>query len=281
MNAWLSQALLCACIWPNMQETWLSLCPPSLHYMDQVLRRTLSTDVHGSSLYPHCPPQIWTPAWSWGPEARIPGSGQDAPALPLPPSPNPPNSTCSLQRLLSSSGSPPLTPSLPWSPSPPNAHSIENLYPKTSFVGPAFIEKVSYAGMGTIRETRTGAQSHQAQHPSYGLNEWMKEDGSQVRCRPCPQGAHGLVRTRSCTHPHPTYTRMCYPGGGICGGSSWVDLNRALKNGQVWTGRGGWEEDKVHPKKGGQYEPSDGSRDTPGCISTPVGRNRVIEVDCG
>lgn len=67
--------------------------------------------------------------------------------------------------------SPPLTPSLPWSPSPPNAHSIENLYPKTSFVGPAFIEKVSYAGMGTIRETRTGAQSHQVQHPSYGLNE--------------------------------------------------------------------------------------------------------------
>ena len=231
---------LCLHLTQNAGDSWLSLCPPLLHSMDQLLRRTLSTDVHGSNLYPHCPPQIWTPAWSWGPGARIPGSGQEAPALPLLPSPNPPNSTCSLQRLLSSPGSPPLTPSLPWSPSPPNAHSIENLYPKTSFVGPAFTEKVSYAGMGTIRETRTGAQSHQAQHPSYGLNEWMKEDGSQLRCRPCPQGAHGLVRTRSCTHPHPTYTRMCYPGGGICGGGE--QLSRFKPGLKEWPSldRQGW-----------------------------------------
>lgn len=53
---------LCLNLTQPAGNSWLSLCP-LLHYVDQVLRRTLSTDVHGSSLHPQCPPHVWTPAW--------------------------------------------------------------------------------------------------------------------------------------------------------------------------------------------------------------------------
>ena len=71
-------------------------------------------------------------------------------------------------------------------------------------------------------------------------------------------------------HPHSTYMRTCYPKGGICRGSSQVDLNQDVKNSQVGTDSIGREEDKVHPKKGGQCETRDGSRGSPGCLSIPV-----------
>lgn len=51
-------------------------------------------------------------------------------------------------------------------------------------------------------------------------------------------------------HPHSTYMRICYPKGGICQGSSQVDLNQDVKNSQVGTDRSGWEEDKSIPRRG-------------------------------
>lgn len=77
--------------------------------------------VHGCAWFKppsSAPPQIWTPAWSWEPVAESLGSGQmlRAPALPLSPCSNPPDSTYPLQRLLSSPGSPPPQPRLPCSP---------------------------------------------------------------------------------------------------------------------------------------------------------------------
>lgn len=62
-----------------------------------------------------------------------------------------------------------------------------------------------------------------------------------------------------------------------------MDLNGALKNGQVWTDRVEGRRIKGRSRKGGQCEQSDGNRDTRDVSGTLVGRNRVIKVDgwCG
>lgn len=94
----------CLSLWPHLSQhagdSWLSLCPPWLHYGNQVLR-TLFTDVHGSSLPLQCPAQIRALAWGDGPEQESLALVRTviAPALPSPPPPNPPDSTCSTPKM--------------------------------------------------------------------------------------------------------------------------------------------------------------------------------------
>lgn len=104
---------LCLNLTQHARDPWLSLCPPLLHHTDQAFRRSLSTDVHGSSLLPQRPTQIWHGRESREQESWARVRMLRAPALPLSPCPNPPDSTCPLQRLLSSPGSPPLNPAFP------------------------------------------------------------------------------------------------------------------------------------------------------------------------
>lgn len=62
-------------------------------------------------------------------------------------------------------------------------------------------------------------------------------------------------------------------------GSSQVNLSPASKNGQIWTDKGGWEEDRVHSEKGDSMSQAMKARtpqDEPGTL---VGRSRVIKVD--
>ena len=155
---------LCLNLTQHARDPWLSLCPPWLHHMDQVFRRTLSTDVHGSSLLPQCSPQIWTPAWLWEPGARILGSGQDAqgscPALVSVSQPSRLHLSISETAQLSQKPSP--QPRLPCSPSPQNAHSIETCTPglcTCSIICWTSIDQEDIiCSDGYIRETRTGAQ---------------------------------------------------------------------------------------------------------------------------
>lgn len=147
----------------------ISLCPPLLHSGDQVLRRTLSTDVSGSSLHLQRPPRVWTHVRAWSKNHRLWSKMLMAAALPLSPPPSQPSKLhLFITKTAQQSGSPALTPSLPGSPSPADAHSIETLSLKTSRLQPhlvdfAFTKGVLYAVMGTVGETSTGTQSHQAQ----------------------------------------------------------------------------------------------------------------------
>lgn len=114
-----------------MQEIlgYLSVLPCSLG-------RTLSTDVPGSILCPQRPPQIWTPVWRWGAGARNRGLWSRQAWLPPHPGlclPMPPTLPVCLQRLLSSQN-PPLAPSFCDCPLLHNAHSIESLDSKTSYL---------------------------------------------------------------------------------------------------------------------------------------------------
>lgn len=58
-----------------------------------------------------------------------------------------------------------------------------------------------------------------------------------------------------------------------------MDLNGALKNGQVWTDRVEGRRTKGRSRNGGRCEQSDGNRNTRDVSGTLVGRNRVIKVD--
>lgn len=90
-----------------------------------------------------------------------------------------------LQRSLSSLGSPPLTCKLPPSPLPPNAHSIDNLYPKPSYlpfsvlrvsshssVAPSSTERGYVQWWALLEEQGLGPKDiRHRSHSSNGLNE--------------------------------------------------------------------------------------------------------------
>lgn len=134
-------------------------------------------------------------AWSWEPGARILGSGQDAqgscPALVSMSQPSRLHLSTPETAQLSRKPSPQSR--LPCSPSPQNAHSIETCTPRLrtcSIICRTSIDQEDIIHSdGYIRETRTGVITHS--HPSYGLNEWMKEGSLAVRwlklcrCREC------------------------------------------------------------------------------------------------